>query len=184
MPHLATRLARQRRRPTAKKPFNPAPSSLVMASVASLAVIWAVTLSLEDPLRVVEPPPVDLPLIATQPVDWSEDHLLVSVTTDDLLATGEKARTLYSTQARECRVFIDDRLVSSEELYDQAFTRLDNIIQVHPGGAEEILAHPIVIPTAFVRADRNTPWRCVAGAIYNIEAAGYAKVRFLTRPVA
>ena len=29
----------------------------------------------------------------------------------------------------------------------------------------------------------NTPWRCVAGAIYNIQLAGYPTVGFISNPV-
>ena len=72
--------------------------------------------------------------------------------------------------------------VTSEELYDLAFTRLDNIVQA-AGGPEAIMADPERIPQVHIRADVNAPWRCVAGAIYNVQAAGYPTVGFLSNPV-
>ena len=32
-------------------------------------------------------------------------------------------------------------------------------------------------------ADMNAPWRCVAGTIYNVQAAGYPTVGFISNPV-
>ena len=72
--------------------------------------------------------------------------------------------------------------MSSEELYDQAFTRLDNIVQA-AGGPEKIMEDPERIPQVHIRADKNAPWRCVAGAIYNVQAAGYPTVGFISNPV-
>jgi biopolymer transport protein ExbD len=38
------------------------------------------------------------------------------------------------------------------------------------------------LPEAHVRGDVNTPWKCVAGAIYNMQMAGFAKVGFISEP--
>ena len=46
------------------------------------------------------------------------------------------------------------------------------------------IADPEQIPQVHIRADVNTPWRCVAGAIYNIQAAAYPTVGFISNPVA
>jgi biopolymer transport protein ExbD len=72
--------------------------------------------------------------------------------------------------------------VTSEELYDQAFQKLDAIVQ-RAGGIEAIVANPEQIPQVHIRGDRNAPWRCVAGAIFNVQAAGYPTVGFISTPV-
>ena len=41
---------------------------------------------------------------------------------------------------------------------------------------------PRISAEAHVRADVNTPWRCVAGTIYNMQMAGFAKVGFISQP--
>jgi biopolymer transport protein ExbD len=46
-----------------------------------------------------------------------------------------------------------------------------------------MMANPDMIPQVHIRADVNTPWRCVAGAIYNVQAAGYPTVGFISNPV-
>jgi biopolymer transport protein ExbD len=45
------------------------------------------------------------------------------------------------------------------------------------------MANPETIPQVHIRGDVNAPWRCVAGAIYNVQAAGYPTVGFISNPV-
>ena len=40
------------------------------------------------------------------------------------------------------------------------------------------------LPEAHIRADVNTPWQCVGGAIYNMQMAGFSKVGFISEPPA
>ena len=83
----------------------------------------------------------------------------------------------------ECRIYWNNIApVSSEQLYDQAFTRLDNIVQ-RAGGPEAIMEDPEQIPQVHIRGDVNAPWRCVAGTIYQVQAAGYPTVGFISNPV-
>lgn len=114
------------------------------------------------------------------------ENLLVTVTTTD--AAGRTPGTIETSyeganRAGECRVFINNTtLVDSTELYDLAFQRLDAIVQ-REGGIEAILANPEVIPQVHIRGDENAPWRCVAGTIFNVQAAGYPTVGFISNPV-
>jgi len=114
------------------------------------------------------------------------ENLLLTVTTTD--ATGRTAglqRSGYTgaTREGECRVYINNTtLVDSQELYDQAFARLDSIVQ-RAGGIEAIMNDPEQIPQVHIRGDRDAPWRCVAGAIFNVQAAGYPTVGFISNPV-
>ena len=114
------------------------------------------------------------------------ENLLITVSTTD--AEGRSPSTRQSgytgaTRNGECRVFLNNTTpVTSEELYDQAFERLDAIVQ-RAGGIEALIADPEQIPQVHIRADVQTPWRCVAGAIYNIQAAGYPTVGFISNPV-
>ena len=108
--------------------------------------------------------------------------LTVSTTDSDGVAAGEPG---FAGAARdgECRVYFNNTTpVSSEELYDQSFERLDSIVQ-RAGGPEAIMEEPDLIPQVHVRGDINAPWRCVAGAIYNVQAAGYPTIGFISNPV-
>jgi biopolymer transport protein ExbD len=112
------------------------------------------------------------------------ENLQLTVSTTD--AAGRSAgEPGFDGAARtgECRVYFNNITpVSSEELYDQAFNRLDSIVK-QAGGAEAIMADPEKIPQVHIRADQNAPWRCVAGTIYNVQAAGYPTVGFISNPV-
>lgn len=117
--------------------------------------------------------------------DKVENLLLTVSTTDEAGRSPATVDTAFTGAFRsgECRVFFNNTtLVDSTELYDQAFNRLDAIVQ-RAGGPEALMANPEMIPQVHIRADVNTPWRCVAGAIYNIQAAGYPAVGFISNPV-
>lgn len=127
-----------------------------------------------------------IPVFASAESDKKVENLLLTVTTtDEAGRTPALNDTAYTGASRngECRVFFNNTTpVDSTELYDQAFSRLDAIVQ-RAGGAEAMLADPELIPQVHLRADVNTPWRCVAGAIYNVQAAGYPAVGFISNPV-
>ncbi|MFL0355339.1 ExbD/TolR family protein [Erythrobacter sp. GH1-10] len=112
------------------------------------------------------------------------ENLLLTVSTTD--AAGRSAGEPGfegASRVGECRVYFNNITpVTSEQLYDQAFTRLDNIVTA-AGGPEAIMEDPERIPQVHIRGDVNAPWRCVAGAIYNVQAAGYPTVGFISNPV-
>ena len=45
------------------------------------------------------------------------------------------------------------------------------------------MKNPEDIPQVHIRGDVNAPWRCIAGAIYNVQAAGYPTVGFISNQV-
>ncbi len=124
-------------------------------------------------------------LVSRESEDKVENLLLTVTTTDETGRTPGTINTAYvgATRGGECRVFINNTtLVDSSELYDQAFAKLDRIVQ-SAGGPEMIMQNPELIPQVHIRGDVNAPWRCVAGTIYNVQAAGYPTVGFISNPV-
>lgn len=112
------------------------------------------------------------------------ENLLLTVSTTDQggRSAGEPGFEGASREG-ECRVYFNNTTpVDSQELYDQAFERLDGIVQ-RAGGPEAIMQSPELIPQVHIRGDVNAPWRCVAGTIYNVQAAGYPTVGFISNPV-
>ena len=125
-----------------------------------------------------------VPIIASEESDDKVENLLLSVTTTDAngLNPGEPG---YSGAVRQgqCRVYFNNVTpVDSTELQEQAFNRLDRIVE-REGGIEAIAADPEKIPQVHIRSDVNTPWKCVAGAIFQIQSAGYPTVGFISNPV-
>ncbi|MFC3099754.1 ExbD/TolR family protein [Altererythrobacter lauratis] len=127
-----------------------------------------------------------VPILVSRESDNKVENLLITVTTtDDAGRTPSTINTAYTGASRngDCRVFFNNTtLVDSSELYEQAFQRLDAIVQ-RAGGPEAIMAQPELIPQVHIRGDVNAPWRCVAGTIFNVQAAGYPTVGFISNPV-
>lgn len=77
-----------------------------------------------------------------------------------------------------CEVYWNLTRVNSTELLDRAVNKLKLEIDKQGGPT----AQGIELPEAHVRGDVNTPWMCVAGAIYNMQLAGFQKVGFISEP--
>ncbi|MEM6476019.1 MAG: biopolymer transporter ExbD [Pseudomonadota bacterium] len=115
--------------------------------------------------------------------DKVENLLLTISTTDDAGNSAGDTGFAGASRNGECRVYFNNIVpVTSQELYDQAFGRLDAIVK-RAGGIEAIMEDPDQIPEVHIRADVNAPWRCVAGAIFNVQSAGYPTVGFISNPV-
>ncbi len=122
-----------------------------------------------------------IPIIVSTESKDKVENLLLSVATTD--AGGRSAGDPgYEGSSRngECRVYFNNITpVDSSELRDQAYKRLDAIVKA-AGGPEAMKADPDKIPQVHIRADVNAPWRCVAGAIYDVQVSGYPTVGFIS----
>ena len=125
-----------------------------------------------------------IPIMATIESKDKVENLLLSVSTTDQ-AGNSPGEPGYVGASRygECRIYFNNITpVNSEELRDQAFKRLENIVK-REGGIEQIMKNPEKIPQVHIRGDVNAPWRCIAGAIYNVQISGYPTVGFISNPV-
>ncbi|MGB3754152.1 MAG: biopolymer transporter ExbD [Parerythrobacter sp.] len=138
------------------------------------------------PVAIKQIEDLEVPILETiESEDKVENLLLTVTTTDGQGRSPANVDTAFegATREGECRIFFGNVTpVTSEELYNQAFDRLDAIV-TRAGGQEAIIANPELIPQVHIRADINAPWRCVAGTIYNVQAAGYPTVGFISNPV-
>ena len=127
---------------------------------------------------------LELPILEVVESKDKVENLLLTVSTTD--AAGRSAgEPGYEGANRngECRVYFNNIFpVTSEELYDRSFNRLETIVE-RAGGVEAIKAEPELIPQVHIRGDVNAPWQCVAGAIFNVQTAGYPTVGFISNPV-
>lgn len=125
-----------------------------------------------------------IPVIVAQESKDKVENLLLTVSTTD--ASGKSAGEpgfQGANRGGECRIYINNVTpVTSEELRDQAFKRLDAIVK-REGGPQALMANPDLIPQVHIRGDVEAPWRCVAGAIYNVQISGYPTVGFITNPI-
>ncbi|MDB5700491.1 MAG: biopolymer transporter ExbD [Sphingomonadales bacterium] len=77
-----------------------------------------------------------------------------------------------------CQVYWGQSQVDSSELLDRAVKKLKDEIDRQGG----VNAPGLELPEAHIRGDINTPWRCIAGPIYNFQMAGFTKVGFISEP--
>ena len=86
--------------------------------------------------------------------------------------------SITSDAAGNCKVFWGLSPVTSKELQDRAVQKLKAEIarQGGPGAAG------LELPEAHIRGDVNTPYKCIGGAIYQMQSAGFAKVGFISEP--
>jgi biopolymer transport protein ExbD len=122
-------------------------------------------------------------MVSSESKDKVENLLLSVATTDSAGRSAGDPGYEGSSRGGECRIYFNNITpVDDTELRDQAFKRLDAIIK-REGGPEALKAEPDKVPQVHIRADVNAPWRCVAGAIYNVQVSGYPTVGFISTPV-
>jgi biopolymer transport protein ExbD len=81
----------------------------------------------------------------------------------------------------QCEVYWNLTKVNSQELLDRAVKKLEDTIR-DVGGVENITEENM--PEAHIRGDINTPYRCIGGAVFTMQRAGFARVGFISEPPA
>ena len=121
--------------------------------------------------------------VSVESKDKVENLLLTVATTDAAGRSAGDEGYEGSSRFGQCRVYFNNTTrIDAEELRDQAFKRLDALVK-RAGGPEALRADPEKIPQVHIRGDINAPWRCIAGAIYNVQVSGYPTVGFISNPV-
>ncbi len=84
----------------------------------------------------------------------------------------------YVVKNDSCVVMLDGVMVGPEELFDSSFEVLDDIV-MRSGGSDAVLANKELLESlvARFRVPGDTPWRCVAGAFYYVQAAGWPELQ-------
>ncbi|GAC1582933.1 MAG: biopolymer transporter ExbD [Sphingomicrobium sp.] len=89
------------------------------------------------------------------------------------------ALTVRGGPGGTCEVYWSLTKMNSKDLLDRAVKKLkDEVDRV--GGVQNITEDNM--PEAHIRGDINTPYRCIGGAIYTMQLAGFARVGFISQP--
>ena len=114
--------------------------------------------------------------------DKVENLQLTVSTTDDAGRSAGEPGYQGASRNGECRVYFNNIApVDSTQLYERAVGRIDNLIE-QAGSVEALVEDPERIPQVHIRGDANAPWRCIAGTIYQVQAAGFPVVGFISNP--
>jgi biopolymer transport protein ExbD len=103
---------------------------------------------------------------------------LPSVRFDPTVTKPENVSLSIKAPTGVCEVYWNQTRVDSTELLNRAVDKLKLEIEKQGG----VNAPGLELPEAHIRGDVNTPYRCIGGAIYNMQRAGFAKVGFISEP--
>jgi biopolymer transport protein ExbD len=124
-----------------------------------LLIIFLITIPV-----VVQAVPVNLPKVQYEPTTTKPENVSLSVRGDG---------------AGGCEVYWGLTRVNSEELLERAVKKLEDEIE-RQGGVENITEE--TMPEAHIRGDVNTPYKCIGGAVFTMQRAGFARIGFISEP--
>jgi len=106
--------------------------------------------------------PVTLPQVEFEPTSTKAENVNLSI----------------RAPGGQCEVYWEVTRVTSQELLDRGVAALRAEIerQGGPNNVEEL-------PEVHIRGDVNTPYRCIGGAIFTMQRAGFTRVGFISEPV-
>ncbi|PSJ37140.1 ExbD/TolR family protein [Allosphingosinicella deserti] len=78
-----------------------------------------------------------------------------------------------------CEVYWGLQKVNAQELLERAAKKLEDEVK-KAGGPEAITEENM--PEAHIRGDVNTPYKCIGGAVFTMQRAGFARVGFISEP--
>ena len=124
-----------------------------------LLIIFLITVPV-----VIQTVPVRLPKVANEPTTSKPENVVLSV---------------KAGAGGACEVYWGQTKINAEELLDKSVKKLKAEVD-KLGGPANIT--PDSLPEVHIRADIDTPWRCVGGAMTNVARAGFTRVGFISQP--
>ena len=157
-------------------------SDINTAPLVDVMLVLLIIFLIAVPIAIQTVEKLKVPVLPSEETQDKVENLLISVVSTDAAGRSPKQDGYEgSSRTGTCRVYINNVTpVDSTELNKMAFDRLDAIVK-RAGGAQNM--EPDKIPEVHIRGDINVPWKCIAGTIYNVQAAGYPKVGFISTPV-
>jgi biopolymer transport protein ExbD len=124
-----------------------------------LLIIFLITIPV-----VIQTVPVRLPSVRNEITQTKPENISLSVRGDG---------------AGGCEVYWNLTRVNNDELLERAVKKLEDEIE-KAGGVENITEENM--PEAHVRGDVDTPYKCIGGAVFTMQRAGFARVGFISQP--
>ena len=124
-----------------------------------LLIIFLITIPV-----VIQTVPVKLPSVRNEVTQTKPENISLSVKGDG---------------AGGCEVYWNLTKVTNDELLDRAVKKLEDEVK-KLGGPQNVTEENM--PEAHIRGDINTPYKCIGGAIFAMQRAGFARVGFISEP--
>jgi biopolymer transport protein ExbD len=141
---------------TAMSDINVVPLTDIMLV---LLIIFIITVPV-----VVQQVPVTLPKVRYEPTMTKPENVSLSV---------------RNGPGGTCEVYWLLKKVNQKELLDMAVKKLEDQIKA-VGGVQNITEENM--PEAHIRGDVDTPYKCIGGAVFTMQRAGFARVGFISQP--
>ncbi len=146
-----------------------------------LLIIFIITIPV-----VIQTVKLTMPVVKFEPTAAKKENVLLAVTTTDSAGRDPGDPAYDGTNpGGECRIYWNTTPIDSTELVDKAVKHLKAQIEIL-GGEAAIKAGDVKVedlPEAHIRGDVRTPYRCIGGAIYSMQMAGFSKVGFISSPI-
>ena len=121
-------------------------------------------------------------LITTQVIKQAVPVKLPDVRYEPTMTKPENVSlTVRNGPGDTCEVYWGVTRVTQKDLLDRAVRKLEDQIK-KVGGVQNITEENM--PEAHIRGDINTPYRCIGGAVFAMQRAGFARVGFISEPPA
>ena len=113
---------------------------------------------------VIQTVPIQLPDVRYEPTTTKPENVSL---------------TVRGAPGGTCEVYWNLTRVDSQQLLDRAVAKLEEQIE-KVGGVENLTDE--TMPEAHIRGDVDTPYKCIGGAIFTMQRAGFARIGFISEP--
>ncbi len=141
-----------------EKPMSEINTTPLVDVMLVMLIIFLITIP-----AIVQTVEVELPKVRYEPTTTKPENVSLTVRASDV---------------GQCEVYWGQTRVDSSELVDRAVKKLE--FEIEKQGGKD--APGLELPEAHIRGDVNTPYRCIGGAMYNMQIAGFTKVGFISEP--
>jgi biopolymer transport protein ExbD len=124
-----------------------------------LLIIFLITVPV-----VIQSVPITLPDVRLTPTETKPENVSL---------------TVRGGPGGACEVYWNLIPVNNEQLLDRAVEALETQI-ARVGGVDNITDENM--PEVHIRGDVNTPYKCIGGAVFTMQRAGFARVGFISQP--
>jgi biopolymer transport protein ExbD len=124
-----------------------------------LLIIFLITVPV-----VIQSVPITLPEVRNEPTETKPENVSLTV-------RGGPGGT--------CEVYWNLTPINSDDLLERGVKALEDQIK-RVGGVENITDENM--PEVHIRGDVNTPYKCIGGAVFTMQRAGFARVGFISQP--
>ena len=142
-------------------PTETAISDINVVPLTDVMLVLLIVFMIAVPV-VLQTVPLKLPDVTYDPTQSKPEDVMLSIKSDD---------------GQTCEVYWGMTKVGSQELQDMAVAKLKAVVARL---GDSITADDL--PEVHIRGDQQTPYKCIGGAIFQMQSAGFARVGFISQP--